>query len=807
MSEYTVTSRILSSEEKIILFGKKVAQTHTAVKATDLDNYLGLFRAMYEGQPINIPGLEELKGLHRVYIYCDLPVGSRYYNESLNKYNGEPRTEVYGVPIQYTKTEINDFLIPLLKEAAHPFEGITSESYKNASSVYESVHSGYNILMETILGGCFINTFNGKPISIATFPAIHSLYNSMNWSQLGGTSADLSLEKDAQASWYYTQFLVPSEIGKDLVDYSPDSKFLKMTQPFLMGQKNEFADTFQSLFNWNAGSGSQGMVIAPGYLKMNGYYKFNDKQYMGISWSGNSPMTESFGFSPAGLLTSNFEQYLFNTDKDASKLSGMYSFTDINSRYRSAGSNRGSFLIVNKDAISTSPIRVHSAVPELIELDKDFFDNISQIVKDERASGNLLGSSDAIEKFRKREFAIKREGYLSVSEAQNSRYITIQNSDSKFFVLTKTSKAKEAARKMAITRKITAAVAPVVDMAVRIFSACDFETGYLDQDFKFPISSKSTFDANYSQIMTTTLMSALDSRINIAVKSYTTENIKNAAEVIKKIYETINYDGNPFFDWHPAETQTRTYRNQFLQLNAQEQEKQILGYLYGTMKVAFATNELSNLFSPSSGQLNFVSVGYNIYSNAKFGKFPTELATLSATHYNYRSTYSFTGRQCYHIYMNNFIGEDEALTKSVEMRKNDDYLGVTTNFVTASTAYTFSQAGLDTLTALKKCKTFKDYQTWFDGVKPELESRLTTLLVQDLAVRKATILMLDHFQHLLTQLAINEANYLPKEEKKVRGKKKKEEEAEAEDDTSIEEVVPNETDAAAILAAITGESK
>jgi hypothetical protein len=615
------------------------------------------------------------------------------------------------------------------------------------------------------------------------------------------------MEKDAQASWYYTQFLVPMEVGTELVKYTPDSKFVNNTQSFLMNQKAEFADTFQSLFQWSrsTANGSQAMVIAPGYIKVNGYYKFKDKQYMGMTWSNTSPMTESFGYSPIGALTANFEKYLFDNEKDGTKLGGMYSFTDSGNVYRGS-SNHGSFLIVNKEAISTAPIRVHSAVPEFIELDREFFDNIYQLVKDEKAAGNSLTTEDDWEKFRKREFAIKREGYLSVSEAQNSRYITIQNSDSKLFVLTKTSKAKEAARKMAITRKITAAVAPVVDMAVRIFAACDFETGYLDSDYKFPISSRSTFDATYNQIITNNLMDALDSRIATASKQFVTENIKTASEVVKKIYDTISYDGNPFFDWHPLETQARTYRNQFTQLSVADQEKQVLSYLYGSMKMAFISNELSNLFSPSSGQLNFIALGRNLYSNAKLGNFPTELSALNGTNYSYRSTYSFTGKQCYHMYANNFIGEDEQLSKSIETHKNDDYIYVTTNLVTATTAYTFSQAGIDTLNALKKCKTFKDYQTWFDGVKPELETRLKDdLLKQDTAVLKATYLLLNHFQHLLTQLAINEAPYLPKEEeKKPRGKKKKEEEV-AEEEDVIEEVTPTAEDKAALLAALKGD--
>lgn len=804
---YSVTSRILSLEEKTILFGKKLAVDLLAIKALDLDNYLGMFKAFYEGESISIPGLEDHKGFSRVYIYCDLPVGSRYFSENVGRYDTAFRDEIYGVPFPHVKAEFNEFLIPIMKDALSVFEEV-SDSQNRPDTYYNALNSHYRYTQEALLASCFLNVQDGKCVSISTYNAIADLHNNMNLGSLRGVSSANASQEDIEAAWYYTHFLLPAEVGRTIVEYSPSKEFLNATGTYFQEIQRNFIQAFSSLFSWGPGNSSHNLVFAQDYVKYNGYYKFNDKRYMGIGWANNSPLTEHIGHSPMSALTTSFEAYLFG-DRKIPTLSAFFGFTDTSGRNR-YGVNRGSFLLINKAAISTAPVRIYLGVPELIELDKEFFSTITQTLRDEEASGQAIQTADQAEKFRKREFAIKRETLVNMSEVENSRYITVQNTDSKLFVLTKTSKAKEAARKMSITRKISAAVEPVIDMAIRIFAAADFETGITEPEFRFPLNSQVIYGNKAHELDSfSQIMPWLDNAVTLAHATYIKFNAKTATDVVKRIYETVNYEGTPFLDWKPAGTVTRSYRDDFLSRSATDQENLVLSYAYGAYISNVASQEaFTGLYSPSSGMLNLVNLGFNIYSNAHFASFPKELSALKSTNHGYRSSQSFTGVQCHHLYANNFIGDNQSLSDSIEARKNDQWFSVPTPLVTATTAFTFSQDAVDTLAILKKCKTFKEYSAWFNNARPILEDKLENVIfVNDAYTRKSCSVILAHFGDLLERLATEEAPFLPKEEEKKRGRKKKEEEtASSETEETASDNKESSETSAAILAALKGES-
>ena len=70
MKKFILNSRILLPEEKLLLFG--VSNEITAIKVLDLDNYLALFEAIYNGSQIEIPALQFSLGALKIYIYCDI---------------------------------------------------------------------------------------------------------------------------------------------------------------------------------------------------------------------------------------------------------------------------------------------------------------------------------------------------------------------------------------------------------------------------------------------------------------------------------------------------------------------------------------------------------------------------------------------------------------------------------------------------------------------------------------------------------------------------------------------------------------
>lgn len=803
METYSVTSRILSLEEKTILFGNKLARSVTAVKALDLDNYLGIFKAMHDGLSINISCLEDRKGFDRIYIYCDLPVGSRYFNDINNRYNGnEFRSRIYDVPTELVKNECNSFLIPIIKDALSVFDiNLVNQA---PQAFYNAVNSNYHTTLETLLAGCFLNMHDNTCVSIATYGSIFDLCQHMDLRGLSNkTNADF-LDADTQYTWYYSHFLVPPEIGKLIVDYTPSKEFASSLFQYFTNHNKTFVTDFMSLFNWSTtyGSRAQSIVIAPGYIKYNGYSKINDKQYMTLGWLGHSPLMENIGGTQSSSLTVAFEDYLNNSTNSIpgssiTGVSSLFAFNDSTCSVR-YGSNRGSFVFLNKKAISTSSLRAYSNVPEFVELDKEFIKSIRQIFLDERENDKTKD----FDTIRKREFSIKRETLLVPEEVENSRYITLRSCDSKLFVLTKTSKAKEAARKMAITRKITVAVQPVIDMAIRIFAASDLEVGMTEPELKFPLNCLAFYDSTVSTLSKDSKhLNYLESAILKVTPGYQKLNESTAADVVKSLYITQNYDGTPFLDWRPS-TYTRSNGSYSLKPDS-EQRDAVLGYAYGYFIYTLGdTPQYTGLYSPSSGMLNLPGLGYNIYSCARSAKFPPELQGM-ATSNSYYGRPSLTGIQLHYLYSNNFIGDNQELSDAIELRKKDNWISLPTNLVTATTAFTFSQDALDTFSTLKKCRSLKDYSNWFNKVKPILQARLTDVIcVNDPFANKVSLLILAHFGDLLERLATHEAPFLPKEEVKATRKKKDAETEASDEDSDNKETKETST---AILAVIKGE--
>lgn len=99
METFNLQVRELSKEEKTILFGKILAPKINAVKALNADEYVEIFSALHSGKFVSLSGFSAT-GYSRVYVYCDLPVGSRYFTEELGSYRSTTRAEIYDIPIQ-----------------------------------------------------------------------------------------------------------------------------------------------------------------------------------------------------------------------------------------------------------------------------------------------------------------------------------------------------------------------------------------------------------------------------------------------------------------------------------------------------------------------------------------------------------------------------------------------------------------------------------------------------------------------------------------------------------------------------------
>ena len=756
MEPFLLKSRFLSTEEKIILFGKQAALKMEAIKALDLDNYIAMFRAIYDGLQIDIPGLVISNDPTRVYVYCDLPAGSRYYAEQ-NTYSREPaRTEVYDMPISYIITTINEFLIPFLKDCVNTLSDIDTDK-QEAYSYYNYLGAVYNKLSDVILGGMFLNIQDGKVISVSSFNSLLSQVK-MFTNQLNNIPISMT---DAENIWFYTQFLIPKEATS--LEYKPSDAFLSNVGGFLTGQRQKIIEPLSNLYTWAHGSNID-LVIGEKYFKFNGYHAFNNKQYLGMACNSSSPIYEqtSGAGSSSGSFTHAFEGFLYSNRFGKPEMANLFQLTscDRHSYY----TNKGSFIFVNADAITTTKAELSAGLPELVELDKEFFASIVQIAQDEETTiGGYIAGDIAKEKFRKREFSIKKEAFLSEKEAMNSRYISLKSSDNKLFVLTKTSLAREAARKMSITRKITVALQPVVDMAIRLFAATDMELGIADPEYRFIACSKIALnECPITSDLLISLSEGIEKNKPLSIKHNTTQ----AIDTIKSIYVDVNYSGSPFMAWAPA-YQSR-YRDNFIYVPIEQKKLRIFEYLYSNIISSHQAYNMSNIFSPSSGQLNIISLAHSLYANSQYSKYSEELSYLKYVLSYGRN--NATGKQVYYMYTNNFIGDNQATIDEIEHNKKNEYISLTNNLVAATTAFTFSEPAINTLATLKRCKTFADYNTWFTEIKPELETRADTLFkIGDEGMYKTVLFMLDHFDNLLKGLVAEELQHLPKP--KVRKKK------------------------------------
>lgn len=780
METFNLQVRELSKEEKTILFGKILAPKINAVKALNADEYVEIFSALHSGKFVSLSGFSAT-GYSRVYVYCDLPVGSRYFTEELGSYRSTTRAEIYDIPIQNFVSKLNEFFVPVIKDSLSIFSTFKHDN-KSAGQYHGSLSGDYNQFLDTCMSGCFLNMQDNQVISIVSYNALRSLYSQMHIPTCAGANAS-----EMENIWMYTQFLIPKT---DATNIPMPSNVKNAFVPFLESHKNAILNGFATLFSWSSNS-MLDFAVADDYVKYNGMYMIGPKKYLGLSNTGYSPITE-YASGPGlsyGRFSHNFEHLVF-TGTSKFDPSGIFRMTSSSSR--SYCSNDGSTVLLNMESMTRTRNEVLAGLPELVELDSTFFDSLFDMVKEEVETNKVdFEGSDARTKFRKREFAIKREAAVNLSEVLNNRYEVLSTNDNKLVVLTKTSKAKDAAKKMAITRKISVAMEPVIDLALAIFAASDMETGVADSYCRLPFAQRNAL-ANVTYNVGQAFLKALE----VAKVEYVKYDTALAESCIKGLYESLHLDSELFFGWHPKYVATR-YRDSFHCLDATTQDARALEYLHEHVMSCLSNSGIRGLFSPSSGMLNLFHFGTCLYRNNYFSSFTPELQ-----HLKYKAPYgntNVTGKQMHHLYINNFIGDNQEVTDNIERLKNQDY--ASGGLVTATTAFTFSESALATMVKLKKAKTFTDYSRWFEDVKPELVSRLHKLLAGNGsdALKTTLFLILDHFNTLLSSLKEHEKDYLPEEKEKKRGRKKKEE-VEDEEESADNNVVVSKEEQSATLA-------
>ena len=762
METFKLTVRSLSIEEKTILFGKTFSSVINVVKALDADQYVDLFSALKAGQIATLDGYTNA-GINKIYVYCDLPVGSRYFSEELPSYRGKNRTEIYNEPIQKFSAKLNEFLLPEIKTGLAPLGTKVPEKRNTIDYWYSLLGIQYRGLVDLCLSGCFLSMRDNQIISIVSYDALYNMFNLIDPRQLHTTS-----KSTAESIWLFTQFLVPKEASNLDIELSQED--ILSIPRIVQEQKQIFLPCFPTLFAWAATP--VGLVVSEKYTAINSCHLFNNKTYLGLTTTARSPVNEIS--SPGGSYSEfsrRFETYLF--DDQHADTSGIFTISTVSGR--GCYSTPSSLIYLNTDSVSRNTAEFSAGVPELVELDAPFFESVQSIISDELTATGASSISD-IPKFKKREFCLKREAAISLSEALNSRYISISTNDGKLVVLTKTSKAKESAKKMAITRKISTAIQPIIDFAMHIFAAADFETGVTTPRCRIPYFEDTALNFNYAAT------TAFDANLLLSKQEFQTYIKSIANEAVSNLYNKLQLDSGVMISWNPSGTVR--YNEIFSGLTPEMKDKKAFKYIYSQLKQVLNDASMTNTFSPSSGQLNFVHLGNALYRYNCYSEYPTELEYLK-----YKSPYAtytnMTGKQEYYLYNNNFLGDDANVSSSIEQHKDTEY--ATYALISATTAFTFSEAAIKTLSTLRKSKSFTDYYNWFVEVKPELTQRLSSLLDPTTAMYKSLVLTMSYFEQILCDFKTEETQFLPEEKKK--GRKKKKDIEEEIDEIEVEETV------------------
>ncbi len=763
MNNFKLEYRSLLDEEKLIIFGKAINKFNTLpiLKASSAENYYEMYRRLYNNEEVLIPEFINEEEPIRLYIFHEHFSSSTYFKPIKETTTAIPINYASNV---YAKYSINSVLTPAISNMTSLFY---STEQPASHRLYQNVNIDYSSIIDTIKSGMFLNLYHGKVISAVSFKAMLKSVNCFDAYRIKNVG---NLPKEELEQLYNNiTFNLPSSIIKKFITEPvklPD-KFVSSTVDYLLYTKSAVQGLAAS-FDTSTLSNNC-IVIAPDFINLSGFAYTNNTSYVLFGNGPKSPLGQNKASNFTNALDNILTQGIV---KNNTSLSDLFSFNTSEHGYYGATAN-GSFVFLNEDNMEINETLLNCGIQEYVELDKEFINSLKQIYLDR---ADAVVSTTFKEKFKKEEFAIKRESVLSGLASVNKRYIPLKNGDKKLLVMTKTSMAKEAARKMSITRKITNAVEPVIDMAIRLFAMRDFELGYADNASAFPTTTarafNSTYTDSYNKIITEhpEYKTWFDLRKEEFKKQSSNGVAKTAASVISDLYADVVYTGTPFWCFFQS---VNGYRNTFCHITQRQQETLIFTYITSLMIEAFSGyldyNKFSGYFSPSSGLLNLYNLTNTLYHKGDYAEFRPELAYLKQEGHYHRGS----GKQLHYIYSNNFIGVDQAQSDEIERNRNLDYISLSNCYIPANSAFTFGQDVLDSFITLKKAKTFSDYFIWFKSVRPELDNIISSKLKDDYFIMETTKIFLEQSELLFEELVKVELPYIPKEEVKKRGRKPK----------------------------------
>ncbi|MCI4435595.1 MAG: hypothetical protein JHC33_02120 [Ignisphaera sp.] len=748
-----LTGRELTSDEQYILYGKPASNDMTYFKADSFQMLVDLMEAVYNGETVYLPLAPKNNCM---YLFYDIPVGTKHYFYNLSSYSTEPfRNTIGETSTEEIKYRLNNFLLPKIIKGLSSIDTNNKcpEVKHNPKNYYATVGVAYNLLAEFFSGGLFVNTEGSRVISITSGLAkskMQELLFSTNKLVETFKSNSVSLSEDArkeQIGWY--TYCLPTDVQKRVAL----QKMSEIGSPFLSS----------TMFNW---SKNIYFVVSDKYLRLNGFVLNNEIPQVALSWSQHSVdlTTNTYIASKfVNTISSHVQSFICSSASDGFNLlsnlflHGQIGGVDIGYYYPKnniMSFNKESFEIIYKPYLNAVQYSEHINIDTFLGELRDAY---------------LVSAEKNTEAYLKREFKLNLEPLSTEADFNSSRYEVVKSSDHKMMFVTKTSLAKEALKQAKISRKITETCSPVVSFIVNLFAACDLE---------FPGTNRSAALCTYSRAYTGCLNTAwstiapevkavYDNFIGAFRQELATKTTSICSPLVDELYKNFTSPtilGN-FNNYLSVSNITKTIRYGMNTLHShttvEDQKPSVCFYLFTLM-----VNEFNyTVFSPSSNMLNYLSLGSKMYKNIEHAGVPKSLGLNTSNN-------RFTGHMFYHYYTNNFISISETIDKQIESGKSSGYAYVGEHQVPISTCFNWSLEASDCYGLLKKCKTFTDYYNWYKNLYATVQNRIATVIMPEDEIGATTLTNLAYaYLTVLEGLSTAETKYLPVP--KVKGRKKK----------------------------------
>lgn len=742
-SDFILSGRELTDEEQHILYCTEGA--HDNMSFFKVDSFLcivKLLESVFAGNTVTLPIAPKNNCM---YLFYDLPAGTKYFLYDLLSYGNTPRNQIGDMSLYEIKYLLNSFFIPKILAGCSMIDPNITNNTEDiiARTIYSAVNIDYELLADIISAGLLVMTDGTKVISVCSgrSKSLLTTHIANNCQKLQVERSILTQEEQREQD-LWVMYGLPSDAQH------------RCTVESVKPADSYTADLIlsPSIFSWMK---ETYIVISNKYIRLNGFVLNDGIPQLAITNAASFyDKSGSSLIAAVATLSGHIERLICSQASTSfSAATNMFNAGSISGLIFS-WSYKNSIVSLNKETMEVMYKYYLRSVlySEHISLNNGILGDMHSA---------FLSASDT-SNYTKTEFKQKIEPCATEKELNSPRYDTIKTSDHKLMFLSKTSKTKEGLKQARISRTITDACSSVVTYAVELFAA---------SDLVHP-GNRAAAISTYSRSMTgfiTTKLSNFDAEVlehfYTQVNNFNCELLAMTSSLAKTYMNSLytNFDScnmltslNGYPSMDSAVTDYSWRAQSFSSYDKIDQKKYVFGKLFKGTALAFNTS----VFSPSSSALDLPILARHMYINAAFGNMPATLVANITS-----ASGQITGTQFHYFYTNNFISLSDTMDKLVEDNKQNTYFPYTPyteRSTPISSCFTWSQPAADAWAAIKKCKTFTDYFNWYKSIYVSLQNIVDTVVKPDDEIGAYILSQLAvSYLTVLEGLSVAETPYLP----------------------------------------------